>query len=614
MLAVLGIAASALAAAPTPPQPAEIVVTGERVSRGAAKTPSSLELFTAERIRALAAPDRIEQLLALTPNVQLGSGGEGPTIRGQDSTGPLRDLPAFLGGTRPRVTLSVDGRPMGYNELAFGNTPLWDVAQVEIYRSPQTTTQGRNAIAGAIFVTTAEPSAAWSGRGRLIVGQARTRQASGVVSGSIVPGQLTFRVAGDVRRSRTSSLITNDANADPNRDDSSNVRGKLLLTPSGAAGTRVELIAAHVLSWMPQIEGVSEPCRARRDPAATYGVFRVRVDSLTGLLTQRIGPALKLKATVTQGRAAIRRFAPPGFGVSDSHGSDGAVEALLDFKPGPAMRVTGGVRIDRGALRQAIDLSATPFGIGTFVDRQHSIGLFGEASVSPLARVTVTAGMRYHRDAQSRVGALDGVLGHNALDYRGSFAALLPKLALSFAIADGVDVGALVQRATNPGGTTIDLGRGVAQEFGAETLWDRELFVRASLWGGQVRVAANLFDEAMRNAQRPLARFLITPRGPVGYVEIVNEPRATSRGAEATIEWRVTPRLGLTGAVGLLRLGSPARRGRSIRSRANSSSAPLPSPRHCRASGDRPTACTCRRSCDITAAISAMIAKLPASE
>ena len=539
---------------PNPTTPvADIVVTGERVSRPAAKTPSSLEVFTAERIESLAAPDRIEQLLALAPNIQLGSGGEGPAIRGHDSTGPLRDLPAFLGGTRPRITVSVDGRSISYNELAFGNTPLWDVAQVEIYRSPQTTTQGRNAIAGAIFVTTAEPSFSWIGRARLIAGEARTRQASAIFSGPLVPGQIAFRVAGDIRRSRTSSEITDTADADPNRDDTANFRAKLLLTPSGWSGTRVVLVAAHVLSRMPQIEGVSAPFRNRRDPNATYGIFRVRVDSLTALVSQNFSPTLESKVTISNGRASIRRFAPGGFGETRNYGSDRALEMLIDWRPRPGLRLTGGMRLDQAALRQAIDLSVTPLGTGSFYDRQHSFGIFGEANAAPLPRVTLTAGFRYQRDVHSRSGALNGLLGRTGLDYDRRFDALLPKVTLTYTVPGGIDIGVLVQRAYNPGGTTIDLGKGAAQLFAAETLWDHELFARATLFNGGLRLDLNLFAEAMQGAQRPLTRFLVTPGGRVGYVEIVNEPRAFSRGAEATLAWVPSKRLQVIAALGLLR-------------------------------------------------------------
>lgn len=157
----------------------EIIVTGERVERTIAQTASSVSVVSAYEIERLAGADRVDQLLAAIPNVQLGSGGEGPTIRGQDTTGVLRDLPGFLGGTRPRVTLQVDGRPVGYNEFVFGVSPLWDVAKVEVFRSPQSTTQGRNSIAGAIFVETRVPTYDWEGGARLIVGDYDNWQASG---------------------------------------------------------------------------------------------------------------------------------------------------------------------------------------------------------------------------------------------------------------------------------------------------------------------------------------------------------------------------------------------------------------------------------------------------
>lgn len=83
------------------PELGEVIVNGERLARSRLETASSLSVVSRAEL-AHPGADRIDQLLALTPNVQLGSGGEGPAIRGQDSTGALRDLPGFLGGARPR--------------------------------------------------------------------------------------------------------------------------------------------------------------------------------------------------------------------------------------------------------------------------------------------------------------------------------------------------------------------------------------------------------------------------------------------------------------------------------------------------------------------------------
>ena len=69
----------------------QIIVTGERVPRTLRDTAASVDVTGAERIEALSGADRIEQVLDQVPNVVVGSGGEGPSIRGQDTTGVLRE-------------------------------------------------------------------------------------------------------------------------------------------------------------------------------------------------------------------------------------------------------------------------------------------------------------------------------------------------------------------------------------------------------------------------------------------------------------------------------------------------------------------------------------------
>ncbi|MBJ6945673.1 TonB-dependent receptor plug domain-containing protein, partial [Vibrio cholerae] len=72
-----------------------------------------------------------------TPNVNFpASGGLGgaPTIRGQDSEGPNSGATAFFGGTVPRTVVNIDGHNLTYNELVFGNVPIWDVNSIEVFR------------------------------------------------------------------------------------------------------------------------------------------------------------------------------------------------------------------------------------------------------------------------------------------------------------------------------------------------------------------------------------------------------------------------------------------------------------------------------------------------
>jgi len=553
------ILAAAVAGLPVPPDAAgraEIIVTGERVARSQHDTASSVSVETAETIDTLAGPDRIEQLLQSMPNVQLGSGGEGPTIRGHDSTGVVRDLPAFLSGNRPRTTITIDGRPATYYELAFGLTSVWDIGRVEVFRSPQTTTQGRNSIGGAIFVETLDPSYAWEGRARAIIGDFATRQAAGVVSGPLVDGQLAFRLSGDLRRSRTASrLTTTTVGINPNRDDSELVRFKLLAEPRALPGARLLLTYSHGRSQMPQIEGVVPPYKARRDPDASYGIFAITVDSLTGRFSYNPADSLELRTTVSYGAADIRRHAPKGQGEADITARDFSIEPVLAFTPDSALTLTGGLHYARSTLDQRIDLTTvvTSPGIGEFDDLQTSLGLFGEATVQLAPRLSLTAGLRRQRDRQVRSGALRGISFVMPLDFDRTFASWLPKASLAWDITPDVRIGALAQRASHPGGVNLNPVQRRIEYFTAERMWAFEVFARARLAGGRLVLSANAFHNAMTDAQRSQLIF-ITPSGgaPIATTQVSNAPRAWSKGLELEADWRLAPALRLRGAIGLL--------------------------------------------------------------
>lgn len=106
-------------------QPDTIVVTGEKVARTLYDTSGSVEVFDDARINAMPGASQVSDLLKMTANiVDTGIGNDLPTIRGIDGSGPANGANAFLNGTRPRLNLSLDGRSLTYNELAFGPQSL----------------------------------------------------------------------------------------------------------------------------------------------------------------------------------------------------------------------------------------------------------------------------------------------------------------------------------------------------------------------------------------------------------------------------------------------------------------------------------------------------------
>jgi outer membrane receptor protein involved in Fe transport len=138
------------------------------------------------------------------------------------------------------------------------------------------------------------------------------------------------------------------------------------------------------------------------------------------------------------------------------------------------------------------------------------------------------------------------------LDYHKRFHAFLPKLSLAYDVTRDLRVGLMAQRAYNPGGVTINLFTRSADRFDAEFLWDYELFARAGLFGNRLTVSANVFYNAIRDAQRQQRETFDSPGGPVFFSGISNAPAARSYGAEMEMSFRATPRLSVRAGVGLL--------------------------------------------------------------
>ncbi|WP_164106593.1 TonB-dependent receptor plug domain-containing protein, partial [Stenotrophomonas maltophilia] len=116
-------------------------------------TASSVSLTSARDIdRKQTGNASVAEVINGSPNVVYTDSVGAPIIRGQDTQGPNNGQNVFWGGTVPRATINLDGHYLNYNEMFFGATSVWDVDSIEVFRGPQTTSQGANAIAGAIIV------------------------------------------------------------------------------------------------------------------------------------------------------------------------------------------------------------------------------------------------------------------------------------------------------------------------------------------------------------------------------------------------------------------------------------------------------------------------------
>ena len=254
----------------------EITVTGEKFERSQSSTGSSTTVVTGDQFKREANLLSATQLLKRDVNIlDTGLGNDLPTVRGVDGSGPAVGAVAFFAGSRPRLNMQIDGRTSSYNELAFGTKSLWDMKQVEIYRGAQSYAQGRNAIAGAVVMTSNDPTQEWEGAAKLNMGNHRLAQTAALISGPVVKDELAFRLSVDHQQRETAvDLPHYDPVGNPRWFKATNTRAKLLWTPSALPDLYSRLTFNHLNARAPQSETELQPNSPRYTPERP--VFQTR--------------------------------------------------------------------------------------------------------------------------------------------------------------------------------------------------------------------------------------------------------------------------------------------------------------------------------------------------
>ena len=164
-----------------------IVITGQKIDRTLKETPNSVAVVTSEDLEKQNAQN-ISDVFAGMANVA-GDINQGFNIRGIDV------FNVSGGGNSYLATMYVDGSPLPYRTVRSGAIPVWDLAQVEVFRGPQSTLQGRNALAGAVHIRTQDPTYEWGGKAKVTLGNQGQREYAFAGGGALVDDLLAFRVA-----------------------------------------------------------------------------------------------------------------------------------------------------------------------------------------------------------------------------------------------------------------------------------------------------------------------------------------------------------------------------------------------------------------------------------
>jgi outer membrane receptor protein involved in Fe transport len=545
VLAALLLAATVAPALAHDATLSEVVVTGEKVRRSLRDTASSVAVVDARELARRSEISTTSDLLASIPNVvSTEPTNLAPAIRGLDGTGPAQGADAFFAGTRPRLNMQIDGRTLSHNEAVFADATVWDADRVEVFRGPQSTLQGRNAIAGAVIVKTTDPTYSFTGAARAEVGSHDTRQVSGAVTVPLVQDQLAVRVSGDWRRTDGFVEFTPYPGVkNPGAYESLAVRGKLLMEPAGAPGFRALLTLSHLRGYAPQTADVVWPFN---DHVAAYPFQpRFRTRATSGILdaSQALGEDVSLELLASATALKVDRFAVAGDGNAKIKGDEAVIEPRLRFGS-KGDRLTGfvGAHLFRASQGEYIDL----FGGGTLDDSTRTLAAFAEATLALTDSLDLTLGGRLERERRRRTGGV----GPFVIDLDETYEAFLPKASLSWRPTKDVTAGVLASRGYNGGGAGFTYDEPlISYIFKPEFVWNYEAFVRSSHLGGRLTLEGNVFYDRFRDMQLP---FDLNPDPAVWSYVVRNADRAETYGAELSVRYLAMPGLEIFGSAGLL--------------------------------------------------------------
>ncbi len=599
---VLAACPLALAQSPAPADESATLVletftvTGAKTVKSLQETYASVGFVSARDLEGSMVRDYADAF-RLLPNVRTASSVDsGFIIRGINSQG--------IGvGSGALGTLYLDGVAQTQQSLRRGANGLWDTAAIEVFRGPHSTLSGRNSLAGAIYVRTADPTFTPE-----TVVRAQLTDDEGYFAGVAVSRPLNdrfaFRLAASFNRAddwHISYPAWEDLPGHKKISTEKNwlVRAKVLYRDPAPDGLRA--VAHYSYGYFRIPRGTARGPGANAALAAQYGVTSVfqRVEFGNGFIndffsearegfvhnagvevTKPIGGvrgSLVFTSASTFVEGAVLKPSVNGAFMQDgdevekefaqefrlNYASEGgALEGVLGvyalhgdetfFQDSPARnvaqnRITGRSRLDGDTQIR----SWAVFGEGTweFAPRW-SLVAGGRLNYEKNSNFSTTLTWPYAGDLFAyRIAAYDGVAPATSSVSESEFdeTVFLPKIGLVHELSADRSIAFTFQRGYRSGGTGVNTTVAPPERyfFDPEFTDNYELAWRSLWMEGRLTVNANLFHTDWIDQQIP---FREQPSLPISL--IINAGESRLSGGEIDVRYAATRDLRLFGNLG----------------------------------------------------------------
>ncbi len=539
-----------------------IVVTGEKIGRSIQQTQTSIDVLTEEELQRAGIIDMADVFKHVANVTQLSEGSNRTSfsIRGMNVFGEATSSSGAM-----TASVYVDGASVGQLATRYALPAMWDMAQVEFLRGPQSTIQGRNSMFGSIILNSNDPAYHHEGKLQLSLGSNNNRRISGVYNMPIIDDQLAVRVAID--RDESDGYITNSTR---NEDDyagyqRNNVRLKVLYEPEAIDDL------SFLFTWnnadnklkdsaMVPME-LLEKFQATSDYAAKYDI---KADSGALNINYKLSDAWSLTAVSAFSDGAFDRqddydsSAMPGNTVVQHDNEQAFSQELRLFYQEDNISAIVGVfyanvdldthydivsiapkvlfkeKIIGGAMYAGqLDLTQAtgfyqqvfPSSLNVAVNNKSTTSIdnsaiFGEIDWRINQQWEVVVGARLDRENQSRTvyskmsspdthahPLVQGLL--SALKIEGTvdtpqhtkYSAFLPKFSTIYHINEQQTISANVQRSYRAGGVSVNPLNSDVITFDPEFAWNYEIAHRGSWLGGDLSTRTNVYLSKLTDQQ-----------------------------------------------------------------------------------------------------------------
>lgn len=486
----------------------EILVTARRRNETLQSVPIAITVLTAQDI-ARSGVESVGDIANLSPNVSfdnaLNLGTNFLTIRGQ---GQSQYSP-------PPAAIVIDGvltiSPLQFNVDEFG------LQQVEVLKGPQGAIYGRNAIAGAINITSLKPGDSFDARVMAGYGRGEEWKAKAIVSGPVVDGLLS--VLGGVSFTDRRGQVEN-ATTGKYSDKMKDFTGRLRAVMTPADGLEIDVKytysdakgrdAAYITSRSGDPRISSDPFDANRvggNPRTLHDLSgRAVYDAGFGTLTATLA-----YVHIREDVIADFDFSPLDiFAVRQRQQESGFSQELRLASPsGQRLRwLVGGYHV-KSKRRLGANIFADPFFLGitpaptqadfliassSDLNRYATWSGFANVEYDILPGLEVAVAARYDDDKLSQFPGAGG-------SRKTSFSKWQPKGTLTYKPVQDIMVYASVGRGFRSGDFNASGSSFGNPIIAGETATNYEVGAKARLLDGSLSIEGALFRTNLKSGQ-----------------------------------------------------------------------------------------------------------------